>query len=210
MKKNWQQVKWIFKSDGALRDIYVQDVDQSDYRKLINLLNSEYKIKFGEKNSPQIDFSYIQRMWTDESDELGSTSLTIDLGGVLIKSHFFIPEQIEFDLAPRQINQLSDLNLIIDFMSAISKTIKKQVTLTNENNAVFPLIKIDFLKGIEIVLSEKEMIQISKAAGIYPHWFTRIKNVLFPKKLTAEDFEYEAMKSAFAQFEPTPIEENIW
>ena len=96
MKKNWEDIKWIFEPDGALRDIYVQDVGQSDYRKLINLLNSQYKLKFGGEYSNQIDFDYIQKMWNDETGKIETKSLTINLEGITVKSHFFIPEQIEF------------------------------------------------------------------------------------------------------------------
>ena len=95
-------------------------------------------------------------------------------------------------------------------MTAISKTINKQVTLTDENRIEFPLIKIDSQNGKEIVLSEDEMIKISKQSGIYPNWFTRIKNLIFPKKKTIEELEYEAMQSAFKQFEPTSKERNVW
>jgi len=210
MKKNWEDIKWIFEPDGALRDIYVQDVGQSDYRKLINLLNSQYKLKFGGEYSNQIDFDYIQKMWNDETGKIEIKSLTINLEGITVKSHFFIPEQIEFDIQPRQISQLSDFDKVLNFMENISKVIGKQVTLTNENRIEFPLIKIDSKKGIEIILRKDEMIKISKKAGIYVNWFGRIKNLLFPKKFSREEFEYEAMKSAFEQFEATPKKRNVW
>ena len=210
MKKNWEDIKWIFEPDGALRDIYVQDVGQSDYRKLINLLNSQYKLKFGGEYSNQIDFDYIQKMWNDETGKIETKSLTINLEGITVKSHFFIPEQIEFDIQPRQIIQLSDFDKVLNFMENISKVVGKQVTLTNENRIEFPLIKIDSKKGIEIILRKDEMIKISKKAGIYVNWFGRIKNLLFPKKFSREEFEYEAMKSAFEQFEATPKERNVW
>ena len=210
MKKNWEDIKWIFEPDGALRDIYVQDVRQSDYRKLINLLNSQYKLKFGGEYSNQIDFDYIQKMWNDETGKIETKSLTINLEGITVKSHFFIPEQIEFDIQPRQIIQLSDFDKVLNFMENISKVVGKQVTLTNENRIEFPLIKIDSKKGIEIILRKDEMIKISKKAGIYVNWFGRIKNLLFPKKFSREEFEYEAMKSAFEKFEATPKERNVW
>ena len=35
-KRNWDNAKWIFESDGTFRDIYVQDVNESDWEKLIS------------------------------------------------------------------------------------------------------------------------------------------------------------------------------
>ena len=210
MKNNWKDIKWIFEPDGTLRDIYVQDVDESDYRKVVDLLNSEYELKFGSEGVRQIDFKYLKSMWNDESGQIESKSVAIDLNGILINSHFFIPDQIEFDLDPKQISQMGDLQQILNFMTNISKTISKQVTLTDENRVVFPLIKIDTQKERHIVLSKVEMMKISKKAEVYPNWFVRMKNLLFPKRLSVEEFEYETMKSAFREFESTPKERNVW
>jgi len=208
MKKNWKDIKWIFKPDGALRDIYVQDVNETDYRKVVNLLNSEYKLKFGNSRVSQIDFSYLKKVWNDEAGQLESKYVSIDLNGIIVNSHFFLEEQIEFDVDPKQIKSFTDLDQILNLMTDISKTIRKQVTLTDENTIEFPLIKIDSQKGKCIILSEKEMMEISKKSKITPNWFARIKTLFFPK--TLEEFEYEAMESAFRNFEPTPKERNVW
>ncbi|MEZ7496062.1 hypothetical protein QO206_11210 [Leeuwenhoekiella aequorea] len=212
-ERNWNKAKWIFESDGALRDIYVKDVNESDWKKLIDYLNSEYTLEFGidkERNSNKIDFDFIQKMWNDENGELETKSLTIDLNGILIKSYFFSPEQIEFDIKPSEIKSLSELNRILEFMTSISKVLKKQVTLTGENQAEFPLIKVDSQNGTEIVLTKKEMIRISKRAGIYNGWISRIKNLISPNKIIMEELEYKAMESACKPFEPVEKEKNVW
>ena len=46
MNYNWENINWIFKSDGSLRDIYVQNTSIEDWGKLIDLLNSEYNLKY--------------------------------------------------------------------------------------------------------------------------------------------------------------------
>jgi len=212
-ERNWNKAKWIFESDGALRDIYVQDVNESDWKKLTSFLNSEFELEFGidkERSSSKIDFDFVQKMWNDETGKLETKSLTIDLNGILVKSYFFSPEQIEFDIKPSEIESLSELNRILDFMNSVSKELNKQVTLTGENQAEFPLIKIDFQNGTEKILTKNEMIQISKKAGIYDNWFSRIKNLISPKKMTMEELEYKAMESACKPFEHIPKEKNVW
>ena len=212
-ERNWNKAKWIFESDGALRDIYVQDVNESDWKKLTSFLNSEYELEFGidkERSSSKIDFDFVQKMWNDETGKIETKSLTIDLNEILVKSYFFSPEQIEFDIKPSEIKSLSELNRILEFMTSISKTLKKQVTLTGENQAEFPLIKIDFQNGTEKILTKKEMIRISKKAGIYNNWFLRIKNLISPKKISMEELEYKAMESACKPFEPISKEKNVW
>ncbi|WBX70352.1 hypothetical protein [Tenacibaculum retecalamus] len=212
-ERNWNKAKWIFKPDGSLKDIYVQDVDSSDWKKLIEFLNTEYNLIFGidEKNGTnRIDFDYVQKMWNDETGKLETKSLTIDLNGVIVKSYFFCPEQIEFDIKPAEIKSESELNSILDFMQSISKSLKKQSTLTDENNAEFPLIKVDYENGIEKVLTENEMMAISKKAGIYKNWISRIKDSIFSKPITNEELEYMAMESACKPFEPVSKEQNVW
>ena len=55
MTRNWNDIKWIFEPDGSLRDIYVQDVTLSDWEELIDFLNLNYDIKFGEDEQNQIE-----------------------------------------------------------------------------------------------------------------------------------------------------------
>ena len=210
--RNWNKAKWIFKPDGSLKDIYVQDVDSTDWNKLIEFLNSEYNLIFGidnENGTNRIDFDYVQKMWNDETGKLETKSLTIDLNGVIVKSYFFCPEQIEFDIKPAEIKSESELNLVLDFMQSISKCLKKQSTLTEENQAEFPLIKVDYENGIEKVLTEKESEKIWKNSYLNIGWFKRFKNKYFAKR-TAEDYEYLAMESACKPFEPVPKENNVW
>ena len=211
-ERNWNKARWIFESDGALRDIYVQDVNESDWKKLTSFLNTSYELVFGtnkKDSSDKIDFDFVMKMWNDEAGELETKSLIIDLNGIVVKSYFFISEQIEFDIKPSEIKSLSDLNRIINFMTSISKVLKKQVTLSGENQAEFPLIKIDYENGLEKILTKKEMVTISKRAGIYVGWLSRIKERIWPTKLP-EDWEYKAMESACKPFEPVSKEKNVW
>jgi hypothetical protein len=63
--RNWKDIEWIFEKDGALRDIYVQNTTISDWQKVVDLLNSDYKLTFGvyEDNlTDKIDFGYVKTM----------------------------------------------------------------------------------------------------------------------------------------------------
>ena len=72
-----------------------------------------------------------------------SKSLKIDFNGVNFHCYFFLPDQIEFDIDPREIKTVTDFESIEKFMISISKTLKNQVTLTGENSPEFPLFKIE-------------------------------------------------------------------
>ena len=86
MKRNWDDIKWIFETDGALRDIYVQEVSISDWEKLIDLLNEKYSVKSvitcEERNQNQIDKEHVIKFLTDETGEMDSPFVSIDIGGI--------------------------------------------------------------------------------------------------------------------------------
>ena len=112
MKRNWDDIKWIFGIDGALRDIYVQEVSITDWEKLIDLLNEKYSVQYvitgEERNLNQIDKEYVIKFLTDETGEMDSPFVSIEIGGIQINCHFFLTDQIEFDFNPKQINSIED------------------------------------------------------------------------------------------------------
>ena len=50
-----ERYKLDFEPNGVLRDIYVQEVNIDDWKKLIDFLNSNYKLKILRTNENRID-----------------------------------------------------------------------------------------------------------------------------------------------------------
>ncbi|MDO6745554.1 hypothetical protein Q4553_13375 [Tenacibaculum soleae] len=210
--RNWENIKWIFEKDGTLRDIYVQNIEISDWEKLIELLNSEYKISYGnneENFSNQIDLDYVKKMFADETGELEIKFARIDLNGILIVCHFFLEDQIEFDISPSEIKSINELNLILEFMKSVSKKLNKEITLCGENQPEFPLIKIDTKSGIEKILTEKEVENMWKKTDQNVSEFKRFKSKIIMKYFP-KIFEKKIMKSANSEYKSTPKEKNVW
>ncbi|MBP8213442.1 MAG: hypothetical protein KAX53_06830 [Saprospiraceae bacterium] len=209
MTRNWNDIKWIFEQDGSLRDIYVQDVTISDWENLIDFLNLNYDIKFGENEKNQIDKEYVIQYLKDETGEMESKSLKIDFNGVNFHCYFFLSDQIEFDIDPREIKTIKDFESIEKFMVSISKTLRNQVTLTGENSPEFPLFKIDFENDVNIVLTEKEATELSSkqnsALTELSAMKTRFMMRFFPKT-----FESKILKSANEPYRPTGKDKNVW
>lgn len=160
MQRNWKDIKWIFEPDGSLIDLYVQEVSLDDWRSVINLINRKYKVKYD--NASQIDADYAINCLNDRTNEIESRSASIYLGEIQLNCHFFLPDQIEFDINPLEVNSIHDFELIENFMFDISSEIRNQITLTAENDPKFPLIKIDSNKKINRILSEKEVKEYRK------------------------------------------------
>ncbi|TJY36198.1 hypothetical protein [Pontimicrobium aquaticum] len=209
--KDWKDIEWIFEKDGALRDIYVQNATISDWKKVVNLLNSDYKLTFGacEDNlTNKIDFEYVEKMFADETGELERKSATIDLNGIIVKSYFFLEDQIEFDLWPEDIKTENELNFVLNFLSSLSSKLKKEVTLCGENQPEFPLIKIDTKNEIEKILTEKDAENLWKKSDQNVNRFTKLKSKII-MKFFPKLFEKKVLESANGEYKSTPKEKNV-
>ena len=208
MNYNWENVKWIFKSDGLLRDIYVQNTSLNDWGKLMDLLNSEFKLKWFSENT--IDKNRVYLHLQDETGEVENSTVSIQIENIKINCHFFLIEQIEFNISPHEIKTQSDLEKILSFMTKVSSTLNKQITLTGENEANFPLIKINFGENIFEIITENETIKHyegnhSKIKSLLDSWKFSFLMKFFPKFM-----ENKILRSANEPIKATSLNENIW
>jgi len=155
MNYNWDNINWIFKPDGSLRDIYIQETSLSDWDKLIDILNSEYDLKYFSEN--KIDKKEVFKYLQDKTGEIERKTVSINIKNVKINCHFFLIEQIEFDVEPSEIKSKSEFDSLLSFMATLSTKLKKQITLTGENEVTFPLIKINADENIFKIISKKEI-----------------------------------------------------
>ena len=207
MTSSWNDIQWIFESDGSLRDIYIQDISLLQWGKLIDHLNASFNLTYSDRD--KIDKEYVIEYLRDTSGEMESKSLTIHLGQIKVNCYFFLQEQIEFDIDPKEVNSLSDFEKIEKFMTSISETLQEQVTLTAENSPEFPLFKVDTKKGINIILTEKEASELTGKNNSISSQLsilrTRLEMKFFPKQ-----FEKRLLESANEEYRPTKKEKNVW
>ena len=208
MRQNWDNIKWIFEPDGwLLRDIYIQNVTLTDWEQLIDFLNCTYNLKFGEEDSKQIDKEYVVNYLTDNTGEIETKKLTIDLNGIEINCYFLLQDEIEFDINPTEIKLFCDFERLEEFMTSISKVLRKQVTLTGENKPKFPLIKIDNEKKIYKILTEKEAKELSERQNsLLVRLRVLMTNFMF--RFFPTQFEKKLLKSASTFHKST--NKNVW
>ena len=197
----------MFEPDGSLRDIYIQDVSLSDWDELIDFLNKNFNLTFGDKN--KIDKDYVLKYLQQTNRQNACQPLFINLEHIKVHCYFFHPEEIEFDIDPKEINSITDFELIETFMVSISKALGLQVTMTEENSPKFPLFKVDVKNGINKVLTVEEANRLrSKINTIsiqIKNLTTRLKMMLFPKQ-----FEKQIIASANKEYKPAKKEKNVW
>lgn len=210
MTQNWDNIKWIFEPDGwLLRDIYIQDVTLSDWEQLIDFLNCTYNLKFGEEDSKQIDKDYVVNYITDNTGEIETKKLTIDLNGIKINCYFFLQDEIEFDINPTEIKLFRDFERLEEFMTSISKVLRRQVTLTGENDPKFPLIKIDYEKRIYKILTKREAKGLLDRQNSILTRLTDLKTN-FSHRFFTTKVEKKLLKSANEAHKSTNKNKNVW
>jgi hypothetical protein len=119
----------LWECDGSLRDVYIQETEMSDWDALFELV-ARYPCTYsfdGTRKEPP----HPSRVFQDRS---GGHLLTIQVGSASINCHFFISEEIELDIDPRQIADESTHELVMNFLAELSTRIGKDLAITPENS----------------------------------------------------------------------------
>ncbi len=166
MTNNWEEIKWIFEPDGTLRDIYVENVDIEDWKILIDYLNANHIVKYGPSDDNQIinkiDKDYLIQLLTDVTGKLELKTVAIIIDDIIINTHFFTVDEIEFDIEPKEINSVEDYKKVLSFMNEISRILNRQLILTGENQIQFPLVRVEFSKNLINALTKKDAEKLWK------------------------------------------------
>lgn len=142
---NWTKLKnEIYYCDGSLRDIYVLQTSFEDNEKWADLVNQLYTIKWfnglTQTVEQKINFEVVRGYLEGEHNLCSSASIFI--GKIQINNHFFIENEIENDVSPKEINTIQDHEKIIKYMTDISILLDKPVILTPENEQEMTLIRV--------------------------------------------------------------------
>lgn len=119
-----------FDVDGSLRDIYALNTSVSDWNRLLHLtpsLGAFAYFRDGEEAPLPTDANLVF------ADVDHSHLLRFSLGGPTINTHFFVEDEIEFDLDPSEITSQSDLDLILEFCASVGRGIGYDIRITPEN-----------------------------------------------------------------------------
>lgn len=142
----WQKLKdKIYFEDGSLRDIYVHNVTLHDWKLWIDYVNRKHKTSFHiydtERVDEKISIDTIAAYFQDNKDF--GCEATVYVGSIIIKTYFFIEEEIENDISPKDIQSLEDHYALLDYMQGLSNVLNKKVVLTPENMPEVVLIAVE-------------------------------------------------------------------
>lgn len=149
-----EDVPEVFEVDGSWRDIYVLGTTTADWDVLLSGLRAQYsnRVRYIPHETPSELPAHSEGIFRVRADF--SPLLSIDLDGLILNSHFFWSEEIEFDMDPRGLTPANFAELL-EFLRWIGKRLRKVVLLTPENRQNIPLLA--YLPDIDQVVSVRKM-----------------------------------------------------
>jgi hypothetical protein len=138
LRPQFDDIPGLWTCDGSLRDVYIQNIDASDWYKFIAVLE-EYPFKYSF-DGIELPLPNISDILADRS---GSHLLSISVGSVSVNCHFFLKSEIELDISPREIEGQLQHDAVIVFVEHLSNSLQRPALLTPENGDVCPFLTYD-------------------------------------------------------------------
>ena len=130
---NWSMVKADFGRDGSLRDLYVYETSIADWEAFLSSLSSwPYEVRFfvnGEESDAPATAADAFRIGAE-----AALTLRVNVKGVSVCTHFFVPEEIELDVDPREIDGPEKLKALSQFIRELGQALDRVVEITHENS----------------------------------------------------------------------------
>lgn len=150
MKPPFEQIRPDLSSDGALRDFYIPNTDETDWNKLIGLVRPNLEPDCftvdGEPRPLPKSFKQIE-----EIRELASPLLSIPVGGSYLNCHFFHFSEIELDFLPHKYQNEEAWRQLCQFYQSLVDLIGKRGIATHENSQDEVIEEFTPNKGVEPV-----------------------------------------------------------
>ena len=115
-------------------------------------------------------------MFLDESGERERKSASFTIESIVVNCHFFLQDDIEFDVDPRKVKQDFQIATVIKFMQTISWSLDREVIMTAEGVAEYPLIIINVSESLLKISTQAEL---KKMYGKNHTIFSRVRGVYF-------------------------------
>jgi hypothetical protein len=120
-----------------MRDIHVLNTKIEDWQKFIDFLQ-ESKYSYSIDGTIHVLPEDISDVFTDVNIR---PLLTLKVGGVNIKCHFFTSDEIELDFDPREVSDEYKAKTVFEFMKAVGSALGLPVRMTPENLEERPIFE---------------------------------------------------------------------
>jgi hypothetical protein len=138
----WTDVSEDWEDEGGLRDVFVFETKVGDWQRLLDLFRSRWPSTYSEDGNSETMPADVQTIF--QVREKRAVRWQIQAAPrIHINCHFFWPEEIEFDLDPRQINTQADFDVVCEFIRSIGAILQKTVSVCWEGDARAEIMRYD-------------------------------------------------------------------
>ena len=135
----WEESKWMFEWDGSWNDIYVKATTSEDWNALFRLIRATWQHRYKFEGEP----AELPEIWTPDMPLLGHV-IEILVGPVTITCVHLDEEEIEMFIDPREIKSNKEFSILMEFMSAVSRALRKNVYMGGENIRVRSCLFVEY------------------------------------------------------------------
>lgn len=140
---DWSRISSAFEKDGSLRDIYILDTSLAEWEKTWAFLLGRRANLTLQVGGEQVSLpSHAEQIFAAR-DCGGAATLSCLLGGVTLNCHFFVREEVEFDVDPAEVEDAGAANEVARFMVGLCEATGREVLLTAENNRDGVIAKVE-------------------------------------------------------------------
>jgi hypothetical protein len=132
----------MFEWDGSWNDIYLKDTTANDWNVFFGLVLRTWKHQYLREGEPE----KLPETWLAEFPQ-GSHSLDIDLGAVTVTCVHFDRDEIELFIDPREIKSEKEFSTLLEFMSTLCRTLRKDVYMGAENMRTQPCLDVQYVRA---------------------------------------------------------------
>jgi hypothetical protein len=127
-RPSMQQPSDLWIRDGSLRDVYLYEAELKDWRTLLELVRS-YEHQYLEDGVQQA-LPTIESIFANRET---SKILRVKIASASVNCHFFLSTEIELDIDPREVIDLTTHEAILLFLEVLSLGTNKRIIVTPEN-----------------------------------------------------------------------------
>lgn len=129
---SWENVANKFAFDGSWRDLYIFDTDVDVWQQMLNGLRSAGCDLVFRRDGQACDLpQFVSDVFAATAK--ASQLLWVRFTGVVAACHFFTPDEIEFDIDPREVKGREQFDGVLSFMRLLSSSTRRDVVMTPEN-----------------------------------------------------------------------------
>lgn len=135
MRPNFHDVGGLWDRNGSLRDIYVQNMETVHWERFERMI-AECECRYTFDGVP-LPFPGTRSVLANRD---GSHLLSILLGGPVVNCHFFVAQQLELDVCPKEVAGPAEHDKVLAFVEKLAHTVGLPADITPENGEYKPFL----------------------------------------------------------------------